>query len=264
MKIHVEDIKDTEKDAAFVEDVCEINEALAKSGPVDYQFRGGVPVNVSFYRLGSDLFFQGRFQGQVSGTCARCLESYPFTLGKDFTFVLKPQSDRAQEGELTEEDLVVWLLRGRRGRPRAPGARVLDSRSSDQTPVPRRLPRPVSALRRESQCRRVRLPRNVERSSTRGAARPQALSRAPRSIAASTRRPPWLYRSEERPVKNETSDAPTTPWWRRNPSPVRTAASRCSAIVPACTVANIAAVRSSRSRRTERTAPFGAPRRFAP
>jgi uncharacterized protein len=112
VKIHVEDIEDTEKDAAFVEDVCEINEALARSGPVDYQFRGGVPVNVSFYRLGSDLFFHGRFQGEVSGTCARCLESYPFTLGKDFTFVLKPQSESAEEGELSEEDLSFGFYMG--------------------------------------------------------------------------------------------------------------------------------------------------------
>jgi uncharacterized metal-binding protein YceD (DUF177 family) len=105
VKIHVEDIQETEKDAAFVEDVCEINEALAKVGPVDYQFRGGVPVNVSFYRLGSDLFFRGRFQGDVSGNCARCLESYLFTLGKDFTFVLKPHDGATEDGELSEEDL---------------------------------------------------------------------------------------------------------------------------------------------------------------
>jgi len=112
VKIHVEDIKETEKAAAFVEDVGEINEALAKIGPVDYQFRGGVPVDVSFYRLGSDLFFRGRFQGDVSGNCARCLESYPFTLGKDFTFVLKPHNGAAEEGELSEEDLSFGFYEG--------------------------------------------------------------------------------------------------------------------------------------------------------
>jgi uncharacterized protein len=112
VKIHVEDIKETEKAAAFVEDVGEINEALAKIGPVDYQFRGGVPVDVSFYRLGSDLFFRGRFQGYVSGNCARCLESYPFTLGKDFTFVLKPHNGATEEGELSEEDLSFGFYGG--------------------------------------------------------------------------------------------------------------------------------------------------------
>ena len=112
MKVRVEDIEDTEKDAAFVEDVLEINEALARTEPVDYQFRGGVPVNVSFYRLGSDLFFRGQFRGDVSGTCARCLESYPFSLGKEFTFVLKPRRGAAQDAELAEEDLSLSFYEG--------------------------------------------------------------------------------------------------------------------------------------------------------
>jgi uncharacterized protein len=112
VKIRVDDIKETEKSAAFVEDVREINEALTGAGPVDYQFRRGVPVDVSFYRLGSDLFFRGRFRGDVSGTCARCLESYPFSLGKEFTFVLKPQRAAASEGELAEEDLSFSFYEG--------------------------------------------------------------------------------------------------------------------------------------------------------
>ncbi|MET0153397.1 MAG: DUF177 domain-containing protein [Candidatus Binatia bacterium] len=112
MKIRVVDIKETEKSAAFVEDVREINEALGGTGPVDYQFRGGVPVDVSFYRLGSDLFFRGRFRSEVSGTCARCLESYSFALGKEFTFVLKPLNAAAAEAELTEEDLSFSFYEG--------------------------------------------------------------------------------------------------------------------------------------------------------
>jgi uncharacterized protein len=112
VKIRVVDIKETEKSAAFVEDVREINEALAGTGPVDYQIRGGVPVDVSFYRLGSDLFFRGRFRSDVSGTCARCLESYSFALGKEFTFVLKPLNAAAAEAELTEEDLSFSFYEG--------------------------------------------------------------------------------------------------------------------------------------------------------
>jgi DUF177 domain-containing protein len=112
VKIRVVDIKETEKSAAFVEDVREINEVLAGTVPVDYQFRGGVPVDVSFYRLGSDLFFRGRFRSDVSGTCARCLESYSFALGKEFTFVLKPLNAAAAEAELTEEDLSFSFYEG--------------------------------------------------------------------------------------------------------------------------------------------------------
>jgi uncharacterized protein len=48
----------------------------------------------------------------VSGNCARCLESYPFTLGKDFTFVLKPHNGAAEERELSEEDLSFGFYEG--------------------------------------------------------------------------------------------------------------------------------------------------------
>lgn len=106
MKIRLDEIKETEKEAAFVEEVAQINQALARTGVVDYQFASGVPVDVRFYRLGDDLLFHGHFDGQVRGTCARCLESYPFTVGEDFTFVLKPTERRRAE-QLTDDDLAL-------------------------------------------------------------------------------------------------------------------------------------------------------------
>ena len=113
MKIRVEDIQDTEKRATFVEDVAEINEALARTGAVDYQFQKAAPVEVAFYRLGADLLFRGRFTGALTGTCARCLENYPFPLERDFTFVLKPHGEQATEPqELSEEDLALSFYRG--------------------------------------------------------------------------------------------------------------------------------------------------------
>jgi len=112
VKIRIEDIKDTEKEASFVEEVAEINEALSRTGVVDYQFQGSVPVEVRYYRLGADLFFSGQFTGQVAGTCARCLDTYPFSLRKDFTFVLKPQVEQGAEQELTEEDLSLSFYQG--------------------------------------------------------------------------------------------------------------------------------------------------------
>ena len=112
MKIRVEEIKDTEKDAAFVEEVSEINEALARTGAVDYQFQAAVPVSVNYYRLGADLFFRGHFTGGVVGTCARCLDAYPFSLQREFTFVLKPQAEQAGNEELTEEDVSLSFYQG--------------------------------------------------------------------------------------------------------------------------------------------------------
>ena len=112
MKIRVEEIKDTEKDAAFVEEVSEINEALARTGAVDYQLQGAVPVNVRYYRSGADLFFRGEFTGRVAGTCARCLDDYPFSLHREFTFVLKPQAEQAADEELREEDVSLSFYQG--------------------------------------------------------------------------------------------------------------------------------------------------------
>ncbi len=112
MKIRIEEIKDTEKDAAFVEEVSEINAELARTGVIDYQFQGAVPVNVHYYRLGADLFFRGQFAGRVAGTCARCLANYPFSLHKEFTFILKPHAEQAAGEELAEEDLSLSFYQG--------------------------------------------------------------------------------------------------------------------------------------------------------
>ena len=113
MKIRVEEIKETEKEATFVTEVGEINEALARSGAVDYQFEQSVPVAVRYYRLGADLFFHGSFSASVSGTCARCLEEYPFSVEREFTYVLKPaEGSDAARPELSEEDLSLSSYQG--------------------------------------------------------------------------------------------------------------------------------------------------------
>jgi len=112
VKIRIDTIQESEREASFVEEVTEINTALAETGAVDYQFVRAVPVDVSFYRLGTDLFFRGQFAGAVAGTCARCLEPYPFTVREPFTFVLKPQTRTAEEPELAAEDLSLSFYSG--------------------------------------------------------------------------------------------------------------------------------------------------------
>jgi DUF177 domain-containing protein len=112
VKIRVEEIKETEKESAFVEPVSEINEALATTGVVDYQFDVPIPVDIRYYRLGSDLMFHGHFDGSVTGTCARCLGNYPFRAKNDFTFVLKPASEMGEDHELAEEDLSLSFYEG--------------------------------------------------------------------------------------------------------------------------------------------------------
>ena len=115
MKIRVEEIKETEKEAAFVEEVSEINDALGVTGVVDYQFPAPVPVELRFYRLGEDLFFHGRFESAVNGSCARCLGTYPFQLKEDFQFVLKPAGELSDEeggDELGADDVSLSFYSG--------------------------------------------------------------------------------------------------------------------------------------------------------
>jgi DUF177 domain-containing protein len=112
VKIRVEQIKETEKEAAFLQPVSEINEALSRTGVVDYQLQAPVPVDFRYYRVGSDLFFSGHFDGEVTGTCARCLAAYPFHLREDFTFVLKPARDVTGDRELGEEDVSLSFYEG--------------------------------------------------------------------------------------------------------------------------------------------------------
>jgi len=112
VKIRVEKIRETGERATFIEEVGEINEALSRTGVVDYQFRAPVPVDVYYYRLGADLFFGGHFAGEVAGTCARCLADYSFPLDREFTFVLKPTAQQAGNVELKEEDVALSFYQG--------------------------------------------------------------------------------------------------------------------------------------------------------
>jgi uncharacterized protein len=103
VKIPIEQIQESEKSLDFEQDTDPVNQALALSKSVDYRFHDPVKVHVDYYRSGSDLFFRGHLAGPVAGTCARCLESFPLSLERDFAFVLKPEptsgADRADRDE---------------------------------------------------------------------------------------------------------------------------------------------------------------------
>jgi uncharacterized protein len=112
MKIRVDEIKDTPRSIAFPEDVGEVNELLAISNSVDFRFSRATKVNVTYYRSGEDLFFEGRLASSVTGTCARCLESYPFDIDREFKFVVKPAPARGSEAVLSDEDLALSFYAG--------------------------------------------------------------------------------------------------------------------------------------------------------
>jgi uncharacterized protein len=104
VKIRVEDVKESGRSLEFPEGVEELNELLAHSKPVDYQFAGEASVRVSYYRLGEDLFFDGHVVTTVSGTCGRCLESYPFEIDRPFSFLLKPAREGATPAAIAQQE----------------------------------------------------------------------------------------------------------------------------------------------------------------
>lgn len=110
MKIRIADIRETGKDVAFVEEIVDVNRVLAEAEVVDYQFERAVEVAVGYYRAGDDLFFDARIVGAVSGTCARCLETYPFSMDHRVRFVMKPSS--AREAADAQEDVALSYYEG--------------------------------------------------------------------------------------------------------------------------------------------------------
>jgi len=101
VKIKVRDVEAAVKELRCEEPTQELTQLLASPAP-DFRMPAAVSVQLSYYRGGSDLFFQGRIEGEVTGRCARCLEEYAFTLATDFALVCSPH--REGRGRAVEEE----------------------------------------------------------------------------------------------------------------------------------------------------------------
>jgi len=111
VKFRVHDIDAAVKELRYEEPTQELASLLAQ--PVaDYRLPAHLTVDVTYYRAGNDLFFQGSVDGEVTGTCSRCLEDYTFPLALDFAFVFAPHSERSTEGDLEEEDADLTFYQG--------------------------------------------------------------------------------------------------------------------------------------------------------
>ena len=98
MKIPVDEIPQSPKEIAFSEKIEELNEIYRRSKNPDFGFPPSLDVDLTYYRSGAELFFDGSFRGQFTGYCGRCLEQYSFTLDQDFAFVLTPEPTRSERG----------------------------------------------------------------------------------------------------------------------------------------------------------------------
>ena len=98
MKIPVDEIPQSPKEIAFSEKIEELNEIYRRSKNPDFGFPPSLDVDLTYYRSGAELFFDGSFRGRFTGYCGRCLEQYSFTLDQDFAFVLTPEPARSERG----------------------------------------------------------------------------------------------------------------------------------------------------------------------
>lgn len=101
MKLRIDDISAETKTVAFSEPQAEVNRLL-EHGPIrEYVVRDPLEVDLSYYRSGMDLMFEGRVYAPVTAICARCIEEFDTPARRDFRFVLSPKV----AGDLAEADL---------------------------------------------------------------------------------------------------------------------------------------------------------------
>lgn len=112
MKIPLKDILAVATEVSYAEPVDELNAMLRAGASRDYQFSSAVVVDVSFYRAEMDLFFDGSLRGLATATCARCLDSFPLAVAKDFSLVLTPEMPLTGEIELAPGDLTASFYSG--------------------------------------------------------------------------------------------------------------------------------------------------------
>src|SRR5687768_12848774 len=107
MKIPVDEIAQSPKEITFSENTEGLNEIFRRSKNPEFGFPPSLDVRLSYYRSGTDLFFNGTFAGEITGFCGRCVEPYSFTLDQDFAFVLTPERRNSERGaeELHGSDL---------------------------------------------------------------------------------------------------------------------------------------------------------------
>ena len=109
MKISVDEIPQSPKEIDFSESVEELNQIFSRERSRDFGFPPKLDVHLVYYRSGPEIFFSGRFRGDCTGVCGRCLEEYRFALDHEFEFILTPDPKRSarRAAELRRDDLAL-------------------------------------------------------------------------------------------------------------------------------------------------------------
>ena len=113
MKLRVDDITAEAKELSFSEPEADINRILEKGPLTEFRIEEPIGVNVSYYRAGTELFFEGGLHATTTAICARCAEEFAAPSDRDFRFVLAPKSIGFDDDkDLRDEDLEFSLYDG--------------------------------------------------------------------------------------------------------------------------------------------------------
>ena len=99
MKLRVDDIGGEAKEIAFAEGEEAINRML-EAGPVhEFRIAGPIAVEMSYYRAGTELFFEGELTATMAASCARCAEEFVTPSARSFRYILVPRALVSSDGE---------------------------------------------------------------------------------------------------------------------------------------------------------------------
>jgi DUF177 domain-containing protein len=91
LKLRVDDITVEAKELAFAEPEAALNRTLA-GGPVhEFILTEPVAVTVSYYRAGTELFFNGELRAATIAVCARCAEEFETLNKRSFRYISVPR-----------------------------------------------------------------------------------------------------------------------------------------------------------------------------
>jgi len=91
VKFKVDDITAEAKETTFPAPAAPINEALSGSGGGEFRIEAPVTVAASYYRAGTEVFFDGELIATMHATCARCAEEFSTPTARPFHFILAPR-----------------------------------------------------------------------------------------------------------------------------------------------------------------------------
>ena len=158
MKLRIDDITAEAKELSFAEPEDEINRILEKGPLTEFRVQEPIGVNVSYYRAGTELFFEGGLHASTTAICARCAEEFAAPSDRDFRFVLAPKAiGFDEEKDLRDEDLEFSLYDGDQIDLVAVDSRAVPAFVADAAAMSRGLSRAMPEVRGEPESYPMRM-----------------------------------------------------------------------------------------------------------